>query len=291
MAEAMLHHVRRGKKVAAIYYGHPGIYSTPTHRAIQIARREGHLARMRPGISALDYIVAEVGFDPAIPGLLSYEASDMLLRDRVIDPRLHLVIWQVGLVGDFGFNNNGFTNKGFQLLVKKLSGVYGEAHALTHYTASYYAGIDSIIEKIPIAELKDPDIERSISALSTFYIEPKTGMHTNPRAAWDLELTKTQDGQPYTSLNPDSSPENPAGKKIFHLRKIEPPANYTIPIKGPEFEFIMNLMHDRKLLKEYQSNPEHILSKNRYPDLSARARKLLSIPHPLAFERCLFEAK
>jgi hypothetical protein len=48
MAEAMLHFVRRGKHVLAIFYGHPGIFVLSTHRAILVARREGHRAVMRP---------------------------------------------------------------------------------------------------------------------------------------------------------------------------------------------------------------------------------------------------
>ena len=52
MTEAMLHYVRQGRRVVAIFYGHPGIFVLSTHRAVIIARREGHRAIMRAAVSA-----------------------------------------------------------------------------------------------------------------------------------------------------------------------------------------------------------------------------------------------
>jgi len=53
MTECMLGPVRQGKKVAAIFYGHPGVFVHPSHRAIKIAQEEGYEAVMFPGVSAL----------------------------------------------------------------------------------------------------------------------------------------------------------------------------------------------------------------------------------------------
>ena len=75
MAEAMLHFVRQGKKVIAVYYGHPGIFVLPTHRAILIARREGYKAQMRPSVCALDCLCADLGVDPSQPGMQTHEAT------------------------------------------------------------------------------------------------------------------------------------------------------------------------------------------------------------------------
>ncbi|MBF0423920.1 MAG: hypothetical protein HQL73_13115, partial [Magnetococcales bacterium] len=72
MAEAILHPVRQGKRVVAIFYGHPGIFVLSSHRAVAIARQEGHRAEMRPGISSLDHLCADLGVDPAFPGLQTF---------------------------------------------------------------------------------------------------------------------------------------------------------------------------------------------------------------------------
>ena len=44
MAEACLYFARQGLNVVAVYYGHPGVFVMPSHRAIQIARRQGMMA-------------------------------------------------------------------------------------------------------------------------------------------------------------------------------------------------------------------------------------------------------
>ena len=48
MAERMLAPVRQGQEVCAAFYGHPGVFVTPSHDAIRQARLEGHGARMLP---------------------------------------------------------------------------------------------------------------------------------------------------------------------------------------------------------------------------------------------------
>ena len=124
MTEAMLHFVRQGMRVVAIFYGHPGVFVLSTHRAIAIARREGHRAVMRAGVSALDTMCADLGFDPSQPGLMTYEATDMIVRRRQPDPALHVVLWQVGLIGELGYRRQGFLNSGFSLLLDHLEAVY-----------------------------------------------------------------------------------------------------------------------------------------------------------------------
>lgn len=95
MAEAILHPVRQGQNVVAIYYGHPGIFVYARHRAIQIAHKQGLKAKMLPGVSALDCLFADLGVDPSYPGLQVLEATDFLLRKRKILTDGHFVLLQV----------------------------------------------------------------------------------------------------------------------------------------------------------------------------------------------------
>src|SRR4051812_45276025 len=53
MVDRTLECVREGKSVCAVYYGHPGIFVNPGHRAIEVARKEGFDARMLPAISSV----------------------------------------------------------------------------------------------------------------------------------------------------------------------------------------------------------------------------------------------
>ena len=80
---------------------------------------------MLPGISAEDCLFADVGIDPAFPGAQTLEATDLLLRNRTLLTDLHVVVWQVGCVGDLGFNRKGYSNQNFHLLIDRLQNTYG----------------------------------------------------------------------------------------------------------------------------------------------------------------------
>ena len=41
MSEACIYFARRGLHVVCIFYGHPGVFVLPSHRAIQIALQQG----------------------------------------------------------------------------------------------------------------------------------------------------------------------------------------------------------------------------------------------------------
>ncbi len=78
MVVRILAAVRAGERVVAVFYGHPGVFADPPHEAIRRARREGFPARMQPGISAEDCLVAELGaIYPAAHEVVIYEASTL----------------------------------------------------------------------------------------------------------------------------------------------------------------------------------------------------------------------
>lgn len=290
MAEAMLHHVRLGRKVVGVFYGHPGIFSMPPHRAVQIARREGHRAVMRPGISALDYLIADIGFDPALPGMLSYEATDMLLRKRRIDPTLHVILWQVGVVGERGFAPDGFENRGYDLLVDVIERTYGSDWEVTHYIAPQFAGVEPLIERNAIGDLKRSEVRRKISALSTWYIEPMEARATDREHSVLLGLTKPED--------PVEGPRNrydcslygeyeEAALKCMGLVSVGP--EYSIPQATPAYDFMMTLSRDLALQARYRADAGEALRDPRFGLLNERARKLLAIPNPTAIEAAIWE--
>jgi hypothetical protein len=51
-----------------------------------------------PGISAMDCLVAELMVDPCVTGMQMFEATDLLLRRRVLQPDVPALIWQIGCV-------------------------------------------------------------------------------------------------------------------------------------------------------------------------------------------------
>ena len=288
MAEAMLHYVRKGRKVVAIFYGHPGIFATPTHRAVNIARREGHSATMRPGISALDHLVADVGFDPMIPGLLSYEASDLLLRQRRLDHTVHTVIWQVGTVGEFGFAPMGFENRGFPMFVEYLAKAYGWESEVTHYIAPQYAGLTPLIARHTLRELLQDEVRNGITALSTFYIEPIAEVPTDLASAEALGFRVNPGQQPnlrydiggYTAVEREA---------LRRFSSFEPPSHYSTSVGSPATELLLALSREPALLAIYKRDPSEALADPRFAHLSARSRQLMAIDHPWAFNAAIAE--
>src|SRR5262249_35453517 len=101
MAARVIGAVRQGLRVCVAVYGHPGVFVQFSHATIRVLRREGYPARMLPGISADSCLIADVGLDPGDHGLQSFEATDFLLFKRRFDPTSALLLWQVGVLGEF----------------------------------------------------------------------------------------------------------------------------------------------------------------------------------------------
>lgn len=169
MVERILAEVRAGKYVCALFYGHPGVFVTPSHNAIAIARKEGYDAVMLPAVSAEDCLYADLGVDPSMPGLQIYEATDLLLRRRRPDTTLNVILFQVGCIGDMGFKFGGYENDKFGVLIDYLEDIYGPDHIAVNYVANMFAG-EPVIERHTLAEYRQPEVKKLVSGISTFFI-------------------------------------------------------------------------------------------------------------------------
>lgn len=120
METVILESVRAGRRVCAVFYGHPGVFAQVPHNAIRLARAEGFPARMEAGISADACLYADLGMDPGDCGLQSFEATRFLISQYLVNPAALLILWQVALSGNLdciGFRPNADR---LQILVDKL---------------------------------------------------------------------------------------------------------------------------------------------------------------------------
>lgn len=262
MTEAMLHYVRKGQNVVAIFYGHPGIFVLSTHRAVQIGRREGHKVTMRAGISALDTLCADLGIDPSQPGMQTFEATDTLIRRRHLDPEIHLVLWQVGLVGDLGYRREGSLNSGFSVLLDYLEETYGPDHEVINYIGSRYPGIDPICEKHTIASLRDPGTQSTVTGISTFYIPPARCAKSDIDMLMRLGLLKPgqsvrQQESPLRIIDKYGAREFKAFTDFAHF---DVPSGYHWQEDTAPARFILALREDGELRSRYQENPRAAMS-------------------------------
>jgi uncharacterized protein YabN with tetrapyrrole methylase and pyrophosphatase domain len=170
MIERILGEVRKGLRICAVFYGHPGVFVYPSHEAIKQARLEGFSAKMLPGISSEDCLFADLGIDPARTGCQSFEATDFLIHKRKFDTGCSLILWQIGCIGDLTFNVGPYDSRGLHVLTEYLCQYYDAAHPAIIYEAAEYPIFDPTIEHVPLAKLA----ETQISPISTLYIPPQT---------------------------------------------------------------------------------------------------------------------
>lgn len=157
MSDRIVEAVKAGHKVCAAFYGHPGVFVNPSHDAIARVRELGLEAEMLPGISAEDCLIADLGIDPARFGCQSYEATQFLFRDYLIDPFMTQIIWQVGLAGEATLSvlNAGHSQPGLALLTDILREYYPDDHELILYEAATLPLFDATIERFPLSALPD----------------------------------------------------------------------------------------------------------------------------------------
>jgi RimJ/RimL family protein N-acetyltransferase/precorrin-3B methylase len=158
MVEAILTEVRSGKAVAVAFYGHPGVFAWPGHRAIEIARSEGYAAHMEPGVSAEDCLYADLGIDPGKFGCQHYEASQIMLFRRRIDPSAYLILWQIGIAGDRSLARFSTGQAYRALLVEILTRDYSPDHEVTIYEAATLPTNQPKIMRLALQKLADADI-------------------------------------------------------------------------------------------------------------------------------------
>lgn len=278
MTEAQLYWVRQGFNVVVVFYGHPGVFVLSTHRAVLLAREEGHRATMKAGVCALDTLSADLGVDPCHPGLQTHEATDCLVRRRHIDPTLHVILWQVGLIGELGFRRQGYLNEGFPYFIDWLIELYGPEYKITHYIGSRYPTIEPLIEVYALKDLHNPEVQSTITGISTFYIPPRDIVPTDAQTARDLGLLK--DGQ---KLVIPKSPLRDIGQygqrelKAFKAFKtFSIPKSYSWQEMTPGSNFLIELRYDVALQKLYQADPLAALDDPRFQNLSDKERSLLA---------------
>ena len=168
MVEAILGSVRAGYQTAAIFYGHPGVFAFPSHEAVRRARQEGYSARMLPAISAEDCLFADLGVDPADSGCQSLEATDFLLRMRTIDTTQQLILWQVGVLGEWAYRRDAYDLSALPMLVRKLLEHYPAEHGATVYEAASALGAEPRITRTTLGELAGVPL----TPISTLYVPP-----------------------------------------------------------------------------------------------------------------------
>lgn len=173
--DLMMTEVRAGKRVCGVFYGHPGIFAWSPHKAIEVARAEGFAAHMEPGVSAEDCLYADLGIDPGRYGCQHFEASQLLMFERCIDPAGYLVLWQVGLVGDRSLARFTTGPAYRQVLVDRLGQDYPLDHEVIVYRGATLPIEQPRIRRVALRDL--PDIPLTVE--ETVVLPPAVALRPN----------------------------------------------------------------------------------------------------------------
>ncbi|MGB8032045.1 MAG: SAM-dependent methyltransferase [Terracidiphilus sp.] len=169
MVKKILEDLEAVQNLCVVFYGHPGVFVWPTREAIRRARSKGFKARMLPGISTVDNLFADLGVDPGMMGLQSYEATAFLVCGYRIDPSAGLILWQTGVVGDSGWSPRyKMDQPRMRVLAEHLGRSYGRNHKVVLYAAAEIPAATPFVKVIPIRSL--PKVK--LQGPTTLYVPP-----------------------------------------------------------------------------------------------------------------------
>lgn len=176
MVDRMLAEVRAGRRVCVVLYGHPGVFAFPAHEAIRIARAEGYAAAMYPAVSAEDCLFADLGIDPAEHGCVSVEATDFLIHDRIVDPTMSLILWQIGAIG-VALPPCEVSVDGLYALTEVLLHTYPAEHVVSVYEAAQFSVGTARVQCVGVSELPNA----AVGLRSTLFVPPCREPRVNVR--------------------------------------------------------------------------------------------------------------
>jgi len=191
MDEAIMAEVSAGRRVCAVFYGHPGVFADVPHAVIRKAREAGFRARMEPGISSEACLYADLGLDPGRHGVQSIEATQFLAEDRRIDSRSLLLLWQVALTGDLACTRFHAEPEELHKLVERLLLDYPPDHEVILYEAARLPVEPFRAEHLALRELPHARFEE----YTTLVIPPRAGTPTGVTERLFAALRETPRGR------------------------------------------------------------------------------------------------
>ncbi len=139
--------------VAFATQGHPSVFCYPPLLIRDAARLLGLRVAIHPAIGALDCLFAELGLDPSVHGLQSYEATDLLLRRRVLQPDVPLVLWQAGTVETRLHTRRVSAPGRFDRLKAWLLHFYPPSQEVVAFFSSPHPLVPTSVQRFPLAEM------------------------------------------------------------------------------------------------------------------------------------------
>ena len=153
--------------LCVVVYGHPILLSDSINSLIETINEDIVELEVQPAISSFDCLLADLKIDTA-SGCYSIEANELLNNEKILDPTNHLIIWQIGILGNNEIYSGNSLN-GLNDLKNKLLQIYDKPHKCILYEAAIYPHIPPKITETTIASIDASQLSR----LTTAYIPPQ----------------------------------------------------------------------------------------------------------------------
>ena len=183
MAAEVVNAAIAGSPVCFATYGHPLVYCYPAILIQRAAKLLSLRVETLPGISSLDTLFVDLGFDAATDGLQMYETTDLLLRRRPLQNDVPCILWQVDAIAQPTYETDRRSADQFLPLQNYLLEFYPAEHRITLVLSKTFPLQKSIVETYRLGTLST-DLERGPQS-GNLYIPP-----VRRRAIADHQLLK-----------------------------------------------------------------------------------------------------
>lgn len=150
-------------------YGHPLVFALPPFQILKIAPLFELRVKTLPGISAMDCLFVDLKLDPA-RGLQIYEATDLLLRQRPLQPDVPCLIWQIGAVETQLYSMRTSKPERFLRMKNYLLKFYPPEHKIVAVYSSSFPLAPSLLTEFAITDFESHSQE--IHPGATLYVPP-----------------------------------------------------------------------------------------------------------------------
>lgn len=179
MADVVIEAGRARPPVGFAPYGHPYVYVTPTTLITDGATQANLRVKNLPGISSLDCLLIDLQLEPATHGLQMYEATDLIVYGRPIQPDVPCLVWQIGAVGRLTHDTAPVDLADYQAMRDHLLQFYNGDHTVVLARTATLPFTRSRLRSVPLSQFLT--VVDNITGADTLYIPPAQKRRVNNR--------------------------------------------------------------------------------------------------------------
>lgn len=170
VAAAVIEAALDGAPVIFLVHGHPIVFCHASFLIRDLALLLGLSLEVLPGISSMDSLFADLWLDPGVTGVQMFEATDLLLRRRPLQPDVPALIWQVGNLETRLYTTRLSRPARLVRFRDWLLQTYPSAHPITAYYGSPHPLTAAMRWTFPLGEMAEH--AAALHAGITLYIPP-----------------------------------------------------------------------------------------------------------------------